>query len=150
MAASMSKAKYENTFLVFIHKLMSLQMLPGSPTRRRTRASCAMHFKWTSKWQTLLLRGTPTVNVGASVAGQSKLCMWEVVSRYQVPGCPSCVQKWWSLAIKIMRQADLGLNPTQAFSVCIGQFTSVNRNKHNTYVLVRVQSKTQKPLCIFQ
>lgn len=33
----MSKARYENTFLVFIYQLMNLQMLPGPPTRKNAR-----------------------------------------------------------------------------------------------------------------
>lgn len=60
--------------------------------------------------------------------------------------------------MEILHQADAGLNSTLPFSVCTWaihsskpQFTRLtNRNKNNTYVLVSVQSKTQKPLDIFQ
>lgn len=119
-----------------------------------------MQFKWTSKWQTLPLSGTSTVvvNAGAIVLGKSKLCMYEVVRRVQAPGSPDYVQIWWSLVIKIMHQADLGLNLFLTFSVCAWavhlakpQFTHLkNRNKNNTLVLLRVSSKTQKPLYIVQ
>ena len=60
--------------------------------------------------------------------------------------------------METLHQADTGLNSTLPFSVCTWaihfsklQFTHLtNRNKNNTYVLVSVQSKTWKPLDIFQ
>ena len=57
-----------------------------------------------------------------------------------------------------MHQADMGLSPALPFSGCSeaihlskSQFAHLkNRNKNNTYVSVRVQSKAQEPLYIFQ